>query len=126
MTNLRAVLAAIKGELDRPESWDPPVEMRGFLALCALKSAHSLRANSKSVRNVLACYRAHRMESGADPEKDSGPDLIRVMDAAGGPRAFALEVLKTRAPLPRTGRLRSEADYLVTERIDCAVRPVNI
>src|SRR5690625_3848429 len=95
--SLQRVLALIEQELDTPSTWGAPVEMRDSLALCALNSAHSLRASSASVINVLRRYRAHRAAAGADPETDSGTDLLRVMDAAGGPRMFALDILDTRA-----------------------------
>lgn len=115
--SLGRVLALVEQALDTPSAWGAPVEMRDSLALCALNSAHTLRASSASVRNVLRRYRAHRAAAGADPEVDSGPDLLRVMDAAGGPRLFALDVLETRATFPRTGRLRSEAIYDALEAL---------
>lgn len=115
--SLQRVLALIEQELDTPSTWGAPVEMRDALALCALNSAHTLRASSASVINVLRRYRAHRAAAGADPETDSGPDLLRVMDAAGGPRTFALDILETRATFPKTGRLRSEAIYDALEAL---------
>ncbi|WP_152351542.1 hypothetical protein [Brachybacterium subflavum] len=103
---LRRVLDAVRTELGDPDTWGAPVEMRDSLALCALNSAYSLRASSTSVRGVLRRYRAHRITEGADPEKDSGPDLIAAIDAAGGPDRFARDVLENRTPLPRTRSLR--------------------
>lgn len=105
------VLEAIRRDLGAPTTWGAPIEMRESLALCALNSAYSLRATSASVRNVLDHYRQHRRDSGADPDRDSGPELLRAMDAVGGPRPFSLDVLATRAAFPNTGRLRAEAVY---------------
>lgn len=108
---LEKVLDAIRADLGDPCAWGAPVEIRGSLALCALNSGYSLRATSASVRNVLRRYRVHRLQAGADPAHDSGPDLLQAMDAVGGPRVFSLEVLKTGAAFPKTGRLRAEAIY---------------
>lgn len=109
--DLEKVLDAVQAELGDPSTWGAPVEMRGSLALCALNSAYSLLSNSASVRNVLRHYRRHRAQAGADPETDSGPDLLEAMDVAGGPRPFSIEVLATRAAFPKTGRLRAEGVY---------------
>lgn len=108
---LRSVLDAVRDQLGDPSSWGAPVEMRDSLALCALNSAYTLRANSTSVRNVLRRYRAHRTAAGADPEKDSGPDLRAAMDVAGGPESFARDVLGNMTPLPGTSRLRTVGIY---------------
>lgn len=83
------VLDAMRTELGDPSTWGAPVEMRDSLALCALNSAHSLRAGTPSMRRVLRRYRDHRTAMGADPEKDSGRDLRAVIDAAGGPEGFS-------------------------------------
>lgn len=79
----------MRTELGDPSTWGAPVEMRDSLALCALNSAHSLRAGTPSMRRVLRRYRDHRTAMGADPEKDSGRDLRAVIDAAGGPEGFS-------------------------------------
>ena len=83
------VLDAVRTKLGDPSTWGAPVEMRDSLALCALNSAHSLRAGTPSMRRVLRRYRDHRTAMGADPEKDSGRDLRAVIDAAGGPEGFS-------------------------------------
>jgi hypothetical protein len=108
---LQSVLDAVRSELGDPSTWGAPVEMRDSLALCALNSAHSLRAGTPSVRRVLRRYRDHRLAAGADPEQDSGPDLLAVIDAAGGPEAFSDEVTRNRSKLPGTKRLRAEGIY---------------
>lgn len=113
MTNdaLRRVLDAIRLELGDPSTWGAPVEMSDSLALCALNSAHSLRASSASVCNVLRRYRAHRAAAGADSSTDSGPDLLAVIDAAGGPEAFTRNVIDNQSKLPGTKRLRAAGIY---------------
>ena len=109
--HLDKVLAAIRNDLGDPGTWGAPVEMKDSLALCALNSAFSLQNTSAAVRNVLRRYREHRINAGADPSTDSGPDLIEAMNAAGGAREFSTDVLETRAAFPKTGRMRSEAIY---------------
>ena len=109
--HLSKVLAAIRNDLGDPGTWGAPVEMKDSLALCALNSAFSLQNTSAAVRNVLRRYREHRVNAGADPSTDSGPDLIEAMYAAGGAREFSTGVLETRAAFPMTGRMRSEAIY---------------
>ena len=109
--HLSKVLAAIRNDLGDPGTWGAPVEMKDSLALCALNSAFSLQNTSAAVRNVLRRYREHRVNAGADPSTDSGPDLIEAMNAAGGAREFSTDVLETRAAFPKTGRMRSEAIY---------------
>lgn len=110
-TLIDRVLEAIRRDLADPKTWGAPVEMRNSLALCALNSAHSLRSHSTSVRNLLRRYRSHRVAAGADPDEDSGPDLIRVIDEAGGPEAFARDVLGNDGKLPGTRRLPAEGVY---------------
>lgn len=105
---LHRVLETIRSELGDPSTWGAPVEMRDSLALCALNSAHSLRAGSPSVRRVLRRYRDHRAEAGADPAQDSGPDLLAAIDAAGGPESFSRDVTRNRSKLPGTKCLRAE------------------
>lgn len=109
--HLQSVLDAVRTELGDPSTWGAPVEMRDSLALAALNSAHSLRAGTPSVITVLRRYRAHRVAEGADPESDSGPDLLAVIDAVGGPEAFSDEMTRNHSKLPGTKRLRAEGIY---------------
>lgn len=109
--HLHHVLDAIRAELGDPSTWAAPVEMRGSLALAALNSAHSLQAGTPSVIAVMRRYRAHRVAEGADPETDSGPDLLAVIDAASGPAQFSQDVTQNHSKLPGTTRLRAEGIY---------------
>ncbi|MFF5325198.1 hypothetical protein ACFY2Y_15905 [Janibacter hoylei] len=103
MDELQLLRQALSTDLGEPAEWGSPVEFRDSLALCALNSVYSLRANSSSGQGVLARYRAFR--PGADT--DSGPDLVEAMDSEGGPEAFADVVLKNHSVLPGTTRLRT-------------------
>lgn len=103
MTELQSLLKAIDDDLGDPADWQAPVEFPDSLALCALNSTYSLRAGSASVTNVLTLYRAMRPTA----DTDSGPDLLRVMDEAGGPEVFAHGVLRNGSKLPGTTRLRT-------------------
>lgn len=102
-SDLDRLLAAVRKGLGAPSEWALPIEFPDSLALCALNSTYSLRGGSQSVRNVLARYRAAR----SNASRDSGPDLLAAMDAAGGPEQFALDVLENRSVLPGTLRLRT-------------------
>lgn len=108
---LQRVLDAVRAELGDPSIWGAPVEMRDSLALCALNSVHTLQAGTPSVRRVLQRYRDHRAAAGADPEKDSGPDLRAVIDAARGPAGFSDDVTRNHSRLPGTKRLRADGIY---------------
>ncbi|MFE5777511.1 hypothetical protein [Brachybacterium sp. NPDC056505] len=108
---LPRVLDAVRTELGDPSTWGAPVQMRDSLALCALNAVHTLQAGTPSVRRVLQRYRDHRIAAGADPEADSGPDLLAVIDAAGGPEGFSRDVIANQSKLPGTMRLRAEGIY---------------
>lgn len=107
MTELDLLLKAIAEDLGDPSEWSAPVEFRDSLALCALNSAYSLRGSSAAATNVLAKYRAFR--SSADT--DSGADLLKAMDGAGGPADFAREILRNESRLPGTSRVRPVGIY---------------
>lgn len=108
---LETVTEIIVSDVGTPDEWIAPVDFSDSLALSALNSAHSLRAGSKSVVNLIRRYRDHRAAAGADAETDSGPDLIRVIDEAGGPQKFATDVLQNESKLPGTLRVRAEGIY---------------
>lgn len=105
------LVTAVREELGNPEDWAPPVEFRNSLALCALNSVYSLNGHSTAGKNVLRRYRQWRRDHDVIPETDSGPELLALMEEAGGPRAFALDVLDARRPLSRSSRLRTEGIY---------------
>jgi len=120
MTDLHLLLEAINEDLGDPSAWGLPVEFRNSLALCALNSAYSLRATSASAKHVLARYRSARPTA----DTDSGPDLLRTMDDAGGPSDFAREVLCNDTKLPGTLRLRTEGIYEGLTRLASLGKPV--
>lgn len=107
MTELQTLVKAITDDLGDPKDWHAPVEFPDSLALCALNSAYSLRATSASVVRVLNRYRNLRPTA----DTDSGPDLCRAMDEAGGPEAFAQNVLRNASKLPGTARVRTVGVY---------------
>lgn len=113
MSDVQAVVDAIKSDLGNPESWGAAVEFRNSLALCALNSGYSLRGGSPAAKNVLARYRSLRPTA----DSDSGPDLISAMDEAGGPERFASEVLRNRTVLPGTSRVRTVGIYEALTRL---------
>jgi hypothetical protein len=107
MTDVDVLVEAITRDVGDPAGWGVPVEFQGSLALCALNSAYSLRATSAAATRLLARYRAFR--SSADT--DSGPDLVKAMDDAGGPAQFSREVLCNESKLPGTTRVRTAGIY---------------
>lgn len=122
MTDLDILLTAITDELGEPSAWGAPVEFRDSLALCALNSAYSLRASSAAATNVLTRYRAHHPTA----DTDSGPDLIKAMESAGGPADFARDILCNESKLPGTNRLRPEGIYEGLSRLAALGTPVTI
>ena len=113
MSGLDALLAAIVADLGDPATWQAPVEFRDSLALCALNSAYSLRSRSNSVVRLLDRFR----ERFPDANKASGPDLLRAMDATGGPESFAREVLGNKTMLPGTSRQRTVGIYQALQNL---------
>lgn len=107
MGKLDLLVKAIAADLGDPSGWGEPVEFRDSLALCALNSAYSLRATSAAATKVIARYRASRPTA----DTDSGADLMKVMDGAGGPADFARDILRNESKLPGTNRLRPEGIY---------------
>lgn len=120
MAAVDTLLAAIDNDLGAPDGWEAPVEFPESLALCALNSVFSLRAQSTSGARVLARYRALRPTA----DTDSGLDLLEAMDAAGGPEAFAHNVLDNRSKLPGTDRLKSIGVYDGLTRLSGLDMPV--
>lgn len=113
MNELQSLLKAITTDLGDPGGWQAPVEFRDSLALCALNSAYSLRATSTSAIRVLTRYRELRPSA----DTDSGPDLLQVMDQAGGPETFAVDVLHNRSKLPGTTQLRTSGIHQALTRL---------
>lgn len=120
MTELDLLLKAITKDLGDPSGWKAPVDFRDSLALCALNSAYSLRGSSAAATNVLAKYRVFRSTA----DTDSGPDLMKVMDSAGGPSGFARHILRNESKLPGTNRVRPEGIYEGLSRLAALESPV--
>ena len=120
MTEVDVLVEAVIRDMGDPQGWVVPVEFRDSLALCALNSAYSLRATSAAVTRLLTRYRAFRPAA----DTDSGPDLIRAMDDAGGPARFAREVLCNDSKLPGTTRVRTMGIYEGLSRLAALDTPV--
>lgn len=120
MTELDLLLKAIAEDLGDPSGWSAPVEFPGSLALCALNSAYSLRGSSAAATNVLARYRAFRPTA----ETDSGADLMKAIDSAGGPADFARGILHNESKLPGTNRVRPEGIHEGLSRLAAMETPV--
>jgi hypothetical protein len=119
MTELDLLLKAIAEDLGDPSAWRAPVEFRNSLALCALNSAYSLRGSSAAATNVLAKYRAFRSTA----DTDSGSDLMKAMESAGGPADFARDILRNESKLPGTNRVRPEGIYEGLSRLAALQTP---
>ncbi|MBE9925186.1 hypothetical protein G8C93_04675 [Cellulosimicrobium cellulans] len=91
-------------------TWVEPKGYRDSLALSAIDAVYSLRAHYSGVVNVLDRYRALRRSEGADPYLDSGPDLLAVIEQAGGPENAAASIFNdAKAPGTRPAVLKSVA-----------------
>ena len=96
----RHVLDSVRSDLPPVEEWTPALVFRDSLALSILNSTLGLRADTRSVGEVLDNYRQNRHVAGADAQHDSAQDLLDAIDEAGGARAFSLGVLHTEQVLP--------------------------
>lgn len=121
MAKLDLLLKSIEEDLGDPSVWIAPVEFRDSLALCALNSAYSLRATSAAATKVLARYRGARPTA----DTDSGVDLMKAMDGAGGPAEFARVILRNESKLPGTNRLRPEGIYEGLARLAALNPPIS-
>jgi hypothetical protein len=106
--NAQAVLDLVEQELGLVETWTEPSGYRSSLAMCVIDAVFGLRSTYSAVVNVLDRYRALRRSQGADPYQDSGPDLLAVIDGAGGPQAAA-ETIFNNNVAPGTDVLKSVA-----------------
>ena len=96
--------------LGLPETWVEPKGYRDSLAMSAIDAVYSLRAHYTGVVNVLDRYRALRRSEGADPYQDSGPDLLAVIEQAGGPESAASSIFNdAKAPGTKPAVLKSVA-----------------
>ena len=93
------LLAEVQKGLGDPVSWPDPVEFPDSLALCALNSVYSLRASSSAARKVMHRYRAHREALGANPDCDSGSDLLQTIEQAGVQNALLWRFCRTQQNL---------------------------
>ncbi|PFG41442.1 hypothetical protein ATJ88_0081 [Isoptericola jiangsuensis] len=87
-----------------PETWKVPTGYPDSLALAAIDSVFSLQSRYSAVESILRRYRQARRGEGAEPEHDSGPELLAFIERGGGPE----QVVDTfnRSIAPGTGRGR--------------------
>ncbi|WP_125775955.1 hypothetical protein [Antribacter gilvus] len=110
MNDAAAVARHALATLGAPTGWKEPAGYPGSLALCAIDSVFSLRANYAGTVKVLDRYRAHRRAEGGDPASDGGRELLGSIAAAGGPAQAAESLFGNRSKAPGTKtRLKSEA-----------------
>jgi hypothetical protein len=109
--------------LGDPAGW-PAATTYGSLALAVLDSLWSIGVRYTGVRNVIARYRTFRLRDGGDADQDTPEDLAAVIDAAGGPETFAVEVVANRQRTSsRGGALKAEAVRLAVDvLIDAGIR----
>jgi hypothetical protein len=100
--------------LGNPAGWAAATTYAS-LALAVIDSVWSIGVRYTGVRNVIARYRAFRLRRGADAAQDTPGDLADVIDAAGGPDAFAEIVANRQRTSSRGGILKAEAVRLTAE-----------
>lgn len=82
------------------------------LGLAVLDAIYSISVRYGSVEAVLQRYRKHRRQEGQEPAHDTAADLVAAIEAAGGPEAFALDVVCNKGRTStRNGILKAEAVY---------------
>lgn len=96
--------------LGDPSTWDPAVEYASC-ALAIIDAVWSIGVRYQGVQNVVERYRRLRLGQGADAERDTPLDLVRLIDAVGGPEAFADAVRNRQRTSSRSGILKAEAVY---------------
>src|SRR5687768_1303224 len=100
-------------ELARAEipEWISPTGYREGLALAILDSIWSIGVRYDGiVVPVLGRYREWRREQGADPAVDGAVELREAIRSAGGPEAFASDVVRNRnRTSTRNGILKADA-----------------
>lgn len=106
--HVQAVAAAVAGLPEAPWPGGYPE-----LGLCILDAIWSVNAKYKTtVIPVLDRYRAHRPQA----ERDDARALVRAIGSAGGPEAFAINVVKNRQRTStRSGILKAEAVLLAAQ-----------
>jgi hypothetical protein len=103
------VVARCQALLGPAESWVAPAGYPDGLALCVLDSVWSIGVQYGGVVAVLRRYRSLRTAGGADADRDGLTELAAVIDRAGGPDVFAVEVANRQRTSTRGGILKAEA-----------------
>lgn len=107
---LAGLVRQITTDLGDSATWTRPDRYPQSLALAAIDSVYSLRANYASTVRVISRYRDIRRHEGADPELDGLEELLVVIEAHGGPVTAATTVFQNHSKAPGTrNMLKSSA-----------------
>lgn len=106
---LVAMLAAVETLLGDPAGWERPGPGRRSVGLAVIEAVWSIGVRYQSVDRVIERYRAERLATGGDPDKDAPADVRRVIEAGGGPEAFADRMGNRQRTSTRNGILKAEA-----------------
>jgi hypothetical protein len=102
-----AMLVAVRA-LGRPDRWETP-DGYASVGLAVIDAVWSIGVRWEGVRNVVARYRAERLAAGHDPERDRPRDVRELIEACGGPEAFADLMHNRQRTSTRNGILKAEA-----------------
>jgi hypothetical protein len=105
---LVAMLAAVETLLGSPDGWGTP-DGYDSIGLAIIDSVWSIGVRYQGGRNVIARYRAARLADGHDAEADRPEDVRRLIEACGGPEAFADSIGNRQRTSSRNGILKAEA-----------------
>jgi hypothetical protein len=106
---LAAMLAAVETLLGDPAAWERPGAGHRSVGLAMIEAVWSIGVRYQSVDRVIARYRAERLAAGGDPETDAPADVRRLIEACGGPDAFADRMGNRQRTSTRNGILKAEA-----------------
>lgn len=110
-----ALLQRCREVLGDPSGWVTPPGYPDGMALCVIDAVWSIGVKYKGVERVLDRYRAARRDEGGEPSKDNSADLLAVIDAAGGPAAWADALGNRQLTSTRSGVLKAQAVQQATQ-----------
>jgi hypothetical protein len=105
---VRAIVAAVQTLLPSPDRWETP-EGYDSVGLAIIGAVWSIGVRYQSVENVIARYRAQRLEGGHDPDADGPGDVRRFIEACGGAEGFAERMGNRQRTSTASGILKAEA-----------------
>lgn len=93
-TEIRTLIDYCTNKLGDPEVWKTPDGYPYSLALCIIDSLYSTNSHYNSVVNVINRYRERYVDGG----QHGSEDLLETIAIAGGPRAWAEDVVENVKP----------------------------